>query len=65
MNSKTKSFLIRLLIYILGLLILALGVAFSINSNLGVSPVSSLPYVISQITGIEMGKCVIFIYSFL
>lgn len=64
MNSKTKSFLIRLLIYILGLLILALGVAFSINSNLGVSPVSSLPYVISQITGIEMGKCVIFIYSF-
>ncbi len=63
MNSKTKGFLMRLLIYILGLLILALGVAFSINSNLGVSPVSSLPYVISQISGIEMGKCVVIIYS--
>ena len=50
--------------YILGLFILALGVAFSINSQLGVSPVNSLPYVISLITGQDMGKVVICVFSF-
>lgn len=53
----------RILIYILGLLFLAFGVAFSVNSNLGVSPVNSLPYVVSRVSGFDMGKCVIFIFS--
>ena len=39
----------RILAYIAGLLILAFGVAFSINSELGVSPVSSVPYVVHHI----------------
>lgn len=51
-------------IYVLGLLFLAFGVAFSVNSNLGVSPVNSLPYVVSKIIGINMGNCVILIFSF-
>ena len=52
----------RLAIYCLGLLILAFGIALAVNSNLGVSPVSSLPYVVSQIAGISLGTCTILVY---
>lgn len=53
----------RLGIYCLGLLILAFGIALSVNSNLGVSPISSLPYVISQITDVSLGTCTTVIYA--
>lgn len=56
--------LVRVLVYCVGLLTLAFGVAFSVNSNLGVSPVNSLPYVVSLITKAELGTCVICIFSF-
>ena len=49
----------KALIYVTGLLFMAFGVAFSVNSSLGVSPVNSLPYVISRITGLDLGNCVI------
>lgn len=52
----------RLAIYCLGLLILAFGIALAVNCRLGVSPVSSLPYVISQIAGISLGTCTILVY---
>ena len=48
----------KIFVYILGLFIIALGVSVSVKSNLGVSPVNSIPYVLSLITGIEQGKCV-------
>ncbi len=54
----------RLMVYSLGLLILALGVAFSINSNLGVSPVNSLPYIVSLITGVNLGYTVMAVFAF-
>ena len=53
----------RLGIYCLGLLILAFGIALAVNSNLGVSPISSLPFVVSQIAGISLGTCTILIYA--
>ena len=53
---------LRVLLYMLGLFLLAVGVAFSINSNLGVSPVNSLPYVVSQISGTAMSTCVIIVF---
>ena len=37
---------------------MALGVALSVNSGLGVSPINSLPYVLSQILQVDMGSCV-------
>ena len=52
----------KALIYVTGLLFMAFGVAFSVNSSLGVSPVNSLPYVISRITGLDLGNCVIGIF---
>lgn len=54
---------VRIALYALGLLFMAFGVAFSVNSNLGVSPVNSLPYVVSKISGINMGTCVTGIFS--
>jgi len=56
------NFLKRIILYCLGLLLLAFGVIFSIKSNLGVSPVSSIPYVLSIITGIEQGILTIIVF---
>ena len=53
----------RLGIYCLGLLILAFGIALAVNSNLGVSPVSSLPYVVSLILNVSLGTCTTIIYA--
>lgn len=38
---------------------MTLGISMSVKSNLGVSPVSSIPYTITCITGLEMGKATI------
>lgn len=54
----------RVLIYCLALMLMALGVALSVNSNLGVSPVNSLPYVVSRIVNVQMGTCVTVIFCF-
>ena len=53
-----KKLLLQVGIYCFGLLVLAFGVAFSVNSDLGVSPVNSMPYVLSQILKVSMGTCV-------
>ena len=42
--------------YFIGLFIMTIGIALSVKSNLGVSPVSSIPYTITCVWGIEMGK---------
>ena len=62
MKTNPVKLLIRLGIYCLGLLILSFGIALAVNSNLGVSPVSSLPYVVSQIAGVSLGTCTILVY---
>lgn len=49
-------------VYAAGLLFMAFGVAFSVNSGLGVSPVNSLPYVVSLVSGVDMGSCVIAVF---
>ncbi len=47
----------RIVVYCAGLFIMALGVSLSVLSNLGVSPMSSIPYVMSQIVpSISMGS---------
>lgn len=61
-KSSPAQWVIRVLLYILGLFFLALGVAFSVNSNLGVSPVNSLPYVVSQVSGAALSTCVIIVF---
>lgn len=45
----------RLLRYFVGLFIMTIGIALSVKSDLGVSPVSSIPYTMTVVWGIEMG----------
>jgi uncharacterized membrane protein YczE len=45
--------------YFLGLFIMTIGIALSVKSNLGVSPVSSIPYTMTCVFGIEMGRATI------
>lgn len=45
----------RLTLYVIGLFLLSLGVSFSIQANLGVSPVSSLAYALSLTAGLSIG----------
>ena len=44
-----------------GLFIMSMGIAFSIKAALGISPVSSLPYVTSNISGMTVGETTIII----
>ncbi len=56
---RKENYAVRFPVYIIGLFIMTLGVSMSVKSNLGVSPVSSIPYTITCITGLEMGKATI------
>lgn len=47
MQTKQQHLLRRYLLLVVGLVIMAFGVAFSIKAGLGTSPISSLPYVLS------------------
>lgn len=63
MNKSSKpQWCTRVLLYCVALIIMAFGVAFSANSDLGISPVNSLPYVISDIVKIAPGTAVIIVF---
>lgn len=49
----------RLVLLCVGLIIMAFGVAFSIKAELGTSPISSVPYVTSAISGLSVGTTTI------
>lgn len=53
----------RILILFIGLICIAFGVAFSIKSNLGTSPISSIPYALNLITGFSV-RTMIFNFLF-
>lgn len=61
MNISAK----RIFNYLFGLFLITLGVGFSIKSNLGSTPVSSIPYTITIIWGIEIGQSTIIFHIFL
>ena len=60
-----KNLQVRILMYILGLFILTIGISISVKSDLGVSPLSSLPYTMTCVWGIEMGKATIIFHCLL
>ena len=45
----------RLLAFFVGLYVMCIGIGFAIHSNLGVSPVTTLPYVCGRILGVSVG----------
>ena len=54
-----KNIKVRIPMYFIGLFIMTIGIALSVKSNLGVSPVSSIPYTMTCVWGIERGKATI------
>lgn len=54
-KTAVADYVKRLIVLAIGLLIMSFGVAFSINAALGTSPVSSVPYVTSLISGLSVG----------
>lgn len=56
---KEHNMKVRLIMYFSGFFIMTMGISLSVKSNLGVSPVSSIPYTMTCVWGIEMGKATI------
>lgn len=57
---QTRNHLVRRsIVFCIGLIIMAFGVAFSIKATLGTSPISSLPYVTASISGLTVGTTTI------
>ena len=56
-----KEYVRRYVLFILGLFILSLGIALATKGNLGVSPVSSIPYVLSLSLPFTLGQITIVI----
>lgn len=53
------------LTYLVGLLVIAVGINLSKLSGLGISPVSSIPGVLSKALGVSLGSMVIVVYCVL
>lgn len=45
----------NIFMYLLGLFVIAIGAALSVKADMGVSPVTTIPYAITYISGIDMG----------
>lgn len=60
-----KNMKVRVSMYFIGLFLMTIGIALSVKSNMGVSPVSSIPYTMTCVWGIEMGKATIIFHCVL
>lgn len=62
MNNLRINMLKRCLLLLAGLAVMAFGVAFSIKANLGTSPISSVPYVVSLFAPLTVGTATIIMH---
>lgn len=60
-----KDMIKRMIIYIAGILILALGLVLNAKTGLGVSPILSVSFVLSKIVPLTFGTCTAIIYCIL
>lgn len=51
----------RTVLLFVGIALMALGVSLSIKADLGTSPISSIPYAVSQISGVTVGVATIIV----
>ena len=56
MKSNISKLIRRWVIFCLSLFVMAIGVAFAIRAELGTSPISSYPYVMSSILPLTFGQ---------
>lgn len=54
---------LQILVYVVGMFILAIGLTLNTKANLGVSPIISVSYSISQITGLNFGDLTFVVYA--
>ena len=59
---RKEHLVLRIAVLVIGLWIMALGVAFSIAADLGTSPISSVPYTISLFTPLSVGVVTIMMH---
>jgi uncharacterized membrane protein YczE len=62
MNKRINVIIRKIIISLLGFTIMAFGVAFSIKAALGTSPISSVPYVTGEISGLSVGTTTIIMH---
>lgn len=62
LNNLRINMLKRCLLLLAGLAVMAFGVAFSIKANLGTSPISSVPYVVSLFAPLTVGMATIIMH---
>lgn len=58
-----KKYVYRGCIYALGMFLLAIGVTLSTRTNLGSSPITSVPYCLSYILDLKIGDATLAVYS--
>jgi len=58
----TIDYIKKYLILFIGLLFMAIGIAFSIKADLGTTPISCVPYVVSLISPISVGTATIIMH---
>lgn len=57
--TRGTNYIKRYIVLLIGLAIMAFGVAFSIKADLGTSPISSVPYVVSLFSPLTVGTATI------
>ena len=62
--NKNVVFCKKLLFYVGGMSLIAIGIIISKQAGLGISPVSAVPFACEKIWGIELGLASSFFYSF-
>ena len=48
MQEKQKKWILRIALYLIGIMVLALGITLNTKTNLGVSPIISMPYAVAE-----------------
>lgn len=61
---KHKKKALRILLYIIGMSMLALGLTLSTKADLGVSPIITVSFGTSQLSGINFGNTTLILYTF-
>lgn len=64
-STKKKQMTNRILVYLLGMVVLALGITLNTQAGLGASAIVSIPYTISKGTGINFPDLTLIVYCML
>ena len=56
MQEKQKKWMLRIALYLVGIIVLALGITLNTKTNLGVSPIISMPYAVAQILAMKQER---------